>query len=372
MAFVVTRKTQAELDQEQRERTLREAPQRTTLQAEGFNPFTMMNGSGGGLMGILSAFIAMLTGGMNNMLSGMGHLFGNVGKSVSSGYSDFKDGLAGRGDTPLAEKGVKPNLGFGNSAGTALRGVLDLIGKHESGGDYNRVYGKGIKRVDLTNMTIDEVQAWQKDYVSKGSPSSAAGKYQIIGPTLAGLEKQMGLTGKEKFDVAMQDRMALQLLENRGLSKFAAGQMTTGQIVNAISKEWASIENSQGKGAYDGDGLNAAAKGTGRQMAAALQLAKTSDLDRSSVARKIDADTSNIPVAIKASKISPVAEMGKVATPVQTAQADPVADRKTVKFANGGSMFVGNYDGSEAVKPVVSLAPSPDLNRVTFPNPNKV
>ena len=40
--------------------------------------------------------------------------------------------------------------------------LLELIADKESGADYNRVFGAGVKRVDLTNMSIDEVLRWQK------------------------------------------------------------------------------------------------------------------------------------------------------------------------------------------------------------------
>lgn len=149
--------------------------------------------------------------------------------------------------------------------------MLELIGKHESGGDYNRVYaGKGIKRVDLTNMTIDEVMTWQKEYTSvEGSASSAAGKYQIIRKTLAGLKEDMGLTGEEKFDQAMQDKMAMRLLDQRGYSALLEGRISEAKFVNNVSNEWASLKNTSGRGAYDGDGLNAGAVSAATTISAA-------------------------------------------------------------------------------------------------------
>lgn len=138
--------------------------------------------------------------------------------------------------------------------------MLELIGQHESAGDYNRVYGRGVKRIDLTNMTVDEVIAWQKHYTSvEGSASSAAGKYQIIRKTLTGLKEDMGLTGNELFDEKMQDKMAMRLLDQRGYDAVLEGRISEGQFVNNVSKEWASLKGMSGRGAYDGDGLNAGA-----------------------------------------------------------------------------------------------------------------
>lgn len=134
--------------------------------------------------------------------------------------------------------------------------MLELIGKGESGSDYNRVYGRA-GRIDLTNMTVNQVMAWQKQYTDNGSASSAAGKYQIIRKTMEATVREMGLTGNEKFDPAMQDRMAMHLLNKRGYTAVLEGRMSEGEFANRAAKEWASLKGTNGRGAYDGDGLNA-------------------------------------------------------------------------------------------------------------------
>ena len=152
------------------------------------------------------------------------------------------------------------NFDFSKFNFKALKGgkpILDLIAKHESGGNYNIAYGG--KHVDLTKMTINEVRAWQKNYVARGSASSAVGRYQIIGKTLDGIVKKMGLSGNEKFDEAMQDKMALHLLDARGFQKFLGGQMDTKTFMKNLSMEWASLpKDLSGKSYYHGDGLNKA------------------------------------------------------------------------------------------------------------------
>lgn len=134
--------------------------------------------------------------------------------------------------------------------------LLDLIAQGESGGDYNIAYGGRHPTKDgrpLTEMTINEVLAWQ---AGSNAASDAAGRYQIIEKTLRGLKDSMGLTGNEKFDPAMQDRMAMQLLEGRGLSRFISGQMSKSEFMDSIAHEWAALPKSNGVGAYNGDGLN--------------------------------------------------------------------------------------------------------------------
>ncbi|MGH1376280.1 MAG: hypothetical protein ACRBCK_08030 [Alphaproteobacteria bacterium] len=138
--------------------------------------------------------------------------------------------------------------------------LLELIADKESGGDYNRVYGKGVQREDLTNMTINDVIAWQRNYTqNEGSPSSAAGKYQIIRKTLTGLKDEMALTGNEPFDENMQDRMAMHLLDRRGYDDYLAGDLPEDTFMENIAKEWASMpKNESGLSYYAGDGLNKA------------------------------------------------------------------------------------------------------------------
>lgn len=159
--------------------------------------------------------------------------------------------------------------------------MLELIGKHESGGDYNRVFGKA-KRIDLTDMSINDVMKWQKQYTDNGSASSAAGKYQVIRKTLEGAVKEMGLKGTEKFDEAMQDRIAMHLLDKRGYSKYINGNMSETRFANNVASEWASFKTTSGRGAYDGDGLNSAKVSAGTALAAAERdktLLKTSFAD---------------------------------------------------------------------------------------------
>ena len=157
-----------------------------------------------------------------------------------------------RADMTRAENVVAEYAETGNP-------LLELIADKESGGDYNRVYGAGVKREDLTNMTIDQVLAWQRSYVNGGSPSSAAGKYQIIRKTLAGLKDEMGLTGNELYDEEMQDRMAVHLLNRRGYDDYLAGDIDDATFMRKISQEWASMpKDESGVSYYAGDGLNKA------------------------------------------------------------------------------------------------------------------
>ena len=140
-----------------------------------------------------------------------------------------------------------------------VKPLLDLIAKAESAGNYDAHYGKaGNTNPRFTQMSVDEVIAWQMAFVSSGQPSSAVGRYQIIRGTLKGLKTNMKLNGTETFDAALQDKMAVELLKGRGLEAYLLGRVTMDAFIDEIAKEWAGLPNTSGKSHYDGDGLNSA------------------------------------------------------------------------------------------------------------------
>lgn len=108
--------------------------------------------------------------------------------------------------------------------------------------NYNAHYGAGSQTsVVFTDMTINDVRSWQDRFVASGKPSSAVGKYQIIRGTLDSLVRELKLTGEEKFDGPMQERMFEALLKRRGLEKFRAGSISKEQFAYKLSQEWASL-----------------------------------------------------------------------------------------------------------------------------------
>lgn len=142
--------------------------------------------------------------------------------------------------------------------------LLDFIGKHEAPRGYTDYY-RGVSFAPprpLTEMTVDEVLDWQRRANPPGPGTAAAGKYQIIEQTLQGLKSSMGLTGAERFDADLQDRMAMKLLKGRGWQKFEAGSISAETFANNIAKEWASMPcvsgPKKGRSYYDGDGVNSA------------------------------------------------------------------------------------------------------------------
>lgn len=145
--------------------------------------------------------------------------------------------------------------------------ILDLIAEHESNGNYNIAYGG--KTHNFTSMTINQVLEWQAQIKADGAPSTAVGRYQFLNTTLSELRDKLHLSGDELFNEAMQDRLAVALLDRRGYTKFLCAQMDEATFMRNISKEWASLpKDAGGLSYYAGDGLNKALTSANSVMAA--------------------------------------------------------------------------------------------------------
>lgn len=139
--------------------------------------------------------------------------------------------------------------------------LLDTIAKGESRGNYNAYYGQpNNSSIKFTGMTIEEVLRWQSNYIKQGSPSNAVGRYQIIQPTLQSLIRKLDVDKQEHFDEAMQDKMAIALLEKRGVNEYSTGEISREEFAHNLSKEWAALPKAIGdnptESYYAGDGLN--------------------------------------------------------------------------------------------------------------------
>lgn len=133
-------------------------------------------------------------------------------------------GALGRGIVDAVERG---------DDAAASSGILALIRRRESGGDYNVTLDNGAYtggQRDLVNMTINEVLEMQRQMLSHPANrhnSSAAGAYQIVRKTLLSLVDDLGLSGDELYSREMQDRLAMELLRRR-----------RGQGVSGLRNEW--------------------------------------------------------------------------------------------------------------------------------------
>lgn len=131
-----------------------------------------------------------------------------------------------------------------NKQFAAVSELAALIKNKESNNDYNIVWG-GIEEEDhpwkpLTQMTIGEVLQWQESIDHKYN-SEAAGAWQIMEDTLIWVYKAAGLKLTDLFNEENQDRMALQLMKNRGLDLYISGKIDIYKFGNNLAKEWASL-----------------------------------------------------------------------------------------------------------------------------------
>ena len=142
---------------------------------------------------------------------------------------------------------------------TGVPGFLDFIAWHESRGNWNAYYGAVDNADDppFTTMTIDQVLAWQE-----GRRFSACGKYQVIHKTMQSLVAELGLSGDEIYDQALQDRFGETLLRRRGLDAFLRAEMAPKVFALSVAREWAALPGVLApffdRSVYSGDGVNKA------------------------------------------------------------------------------------------------------------------
>lgn len=117
----------------------------------------------------------------------------------------------------------RSQLGGVERSAAAPNSMLDLIARSEGTagrGDYDTVLGYGRyggKGATLTDKTLNEVYGLGRQIRARHGSSSALGRYQIVGRTMKGLAKGLGLDmGTTRFTPEVQDRMASRLLARRG------------------------------------------------------------------------------------------------------------------------------------------------------------
>ncbi|MBY4832576.1 mannosyl-glycoprotein endo-beta-N-acetylglucosamidase [Burkholderia dolosa] len=220
-----------------------------------------------------------------------------------------------------------------------------LIARGE--GDYNSVnrgarggYRAGTE--NLEGMTLAQVMAAQR-----AGQFNAAGRYQIIGSTLAEAARALKLNGDEMFDRTLQDRIFEQYLvrnKRRAIADYLSGKSEQlGEAIYATAKEWASVAVPKGMKTesgrisdgtmtfYDKSGKNKASI-TEAQMRLAMQnsralyqqpqAATAQMVGRGEGARSVDVKQD---VRIEVSGVSDPAAAGREVARQQASVADAMA-----------------------------------------------
>ena len=123
--------------------------------------------------------------------------------------------------------------------------ILDFIGNLEAPGGYDQVHAAvpAAPPERLTEMTVGEVLDWQAR-IRPTAVSTAAGRYQIIRPTLARLVRRYGIASGQLFDAETQDALAVRLLEECGYRRAGAAA-----FANCLAGVWAALPRVSGPGA---------------------------------------------------------------------------------------------------------------------------
>lgn len=154
-----------------------------------------------------------------------------------------------------APAGSPELTGSESCASRSSNPILDLIMKAEgTKRGYNDSFAHQL-RGTLTDKTLSEIDGMQGDMIG----SSAIGKYQFMRATLRGLRKELGLTGEEKFDANMQDRLAMRLYDRR-MKQAARGGGGEDAVLLALAQEWASFPTATGQGYYKGQRASVSAQ----------------------------------------------------------------------------------------------------------------
>lgn len=191
---------------------------------------------------------------INNTVRALAHLEGRsdyqamwdeIGESILSGNAGPAGGDSSD-DLDLSVFQQNPGL----TEETAQ--LVNLLDATETGGtgSYDTLLGFSEKNkfsnVKVSEMTIDEVLEFQtgseyrqfsKDQV--GRVATPVGRFQIVGTTLKGLVKELGLTGNEPFDEEMQNRLFNTLLQRR--LRQAGGDVN--KAIVALRNEWEGFQH---------------------------------------------------------------------------------------------------------------------------------
>ena len=139
-------------------------------------------------------------------------------------------------------------LHSGAQAGPETRTTTDLL-RFIRALEAPRGYADYERRISLpppkplTAMSIGEVLDWQVRVRRSGAPSSAAGGYQIIHPTLKRLVTKYDIPRSRRFDAGLQDHLARLLIGECGRKGAKSNHPRYG---NCLAGIWAALPLTQG------------------------------------------------------------------------------------------------------------------------------
>ena len=136
--------------------------------------------------------------------------------------------------------------------------LLSLIASAEAGpAGYNAIHYRAWELPDKapTEMTIQEIIDWID---ATPRQNHAIGRYQIIPMTLSYLVAAENVPLSAVFSPALQDRLAVRLINDAGLPEFLSGQMAPVDFLDSLAFVWAGLPLGSGLSAYEGYAGNSA------------------------------------------------------------------------------------------------------------------
>jgi len=173
--------------------------------------------------------------------------------------------------TPKTDK-FKNEVETTNNSIDALKTEIRDAESGGSGG-YKAIYS-GAKEgfpgadKDITKMTIQEIYDHQTDYLNyqrdvlqlpPEKRSAAMGAYQLLYVRTAA--DALGISRDTLFDKETQDKLVMWWIDSPSRANWSAyqsGDISAEEYNNQLAGQFASIKKSDGKGVYDGDGINEA------------------------------------------------------------------------------------------------------------------
>lgn len=161
-------------------------------------------------------------------------------------------GTTDRPDATLHTETLDPPPADTLTYDEAITQVLDLISQAESHAHgYDAVQHRAVipPSKPPTKMTLREIFAWIE---ATPNQQHAIGRYQIIPSTLRHLKAKLNLSDDALFDRHLQDRMAVQLLDEAGLDDYRSGLVDSETFMDELAMVWAGLPLNTGLSAYHG------------------------------------------------------------------------------------------------------------------------
>ena|GEM_PF-5527126 len=159
-------------------------------------------------------------------------------------------------------------LASGSKAPAEYRTILNIIGKAEAG---RLNYDAVVLSVRIqppkppTLLTLSEINTW---IAATPGQNHAIGRYQFVPDTLRRMITKAALRPSQRFTPAIQDRLAMQLIDEAGFAAYQAGRLSPKKFIDNLAAIWAGLPLANGKSVHAGVGDNKATVSRGSVLAA--------------------------------------------------------------------------------------------------------